>query len=334
MSLDAGQRLKYACREFIKGQGDDEERLMRRIMIARRNNIRDHETLKKARNLKRPGGGGNGGSSGESEKRRKFCISEHLVEREMDVAAVEATRSYKKWMELPDGAEFSYNQCYTKGKEGHDWLLKKNIWRRMRYRRENKAMVDQIKTEDPRAMEPDPHPQHHHVLGIGDPRFHHHHQEQRDGLTNHHAHSIHPLHHAAAAAAAAVDHFADQVAIAAAVAAAESFGKSSGATSHHQHGHHFQRVGDDHHAAQAMELARHLNPHHRHVNHHGTADGSPSLMVHDPLQAAAAQAALDAAAKLAAVTHPGNLHDDHHRNEDDVTERLLMGDPDDHVVDV
>jgi hypothetical protein len=48
-SLADGEKLRYACREFIKGHGDDDERLMRRIMIARRNNIRDHETLKKAR---------------------------------------------------------------------------------------------------------------------------------------------------------------------------------------------------------------------------------------------------------------------------------------------
>ena len=37
-----GQKLRYACRDFVKGHGDDEERLMRRIMIARRNNLRDH----------------------------------------------------------------------------------------------------------------------------------------------------------------------------------------------------------------------------------------------------------------------------------------------------
>jgi len=47
--LGAGKKLRYACREFLKGYGDDEERLMRRIMIARRNNVRDHETLKLAR---------------------------------------------------------------------------------------------------------------------------------------------------------------------------------------------------------------------------------------------------------------------------------------------
>jgi hypothetical protein len=39
-----------------------------------------------------------------------------------------------------------YNQKYTKGKEGHDWLLRKNIWRRMRYRRENKQIVERMKS--------------------------------------------------------------------------------------------------------------------------------------------------------------------------------------------
>ena len=63
----------------------------------------------------------------------------------MDVVAVEATRSYRKWQTLQDGEEFLYNQKYTKGKDGHDWLLRKNIWRRMRYRRENKKMVQSIK---------------------------------------------------------------------------------------------------------------------------------------------------------------------------------------------
>lgn len=38
-----------------------------------------------------------------------------------------------------------YNQKYTKGREGDDWLLRKNIWRRMRYRRENKKMVARFK---------------------------------------------------------------------------------------------------------------------------------------------------------------------------------------------
>jgi hypothetical protein len=48
-TLQDGEKLRYACREFIKGHEQDDERLLRRIMIARRNNIRDHETLKVAR---------------------------------------------------------------------------------------------------------------------------------------------------------------------------------------------------------------------------------------------------------------------------------------------
>ena len=64
----------------------------------------------------------------------------------MDVAAVEATRSYRAWMSLENGSEFVYNQEYIKGKEGHDWLLRKNVWRRMRYRRENKRMAENMKT--------------------------------------------------------------------------------------------------------------------------------------------------------------------------------------------
>jgi len=144
-TLQTGTKLRYACREFIKGHGDDEERLMRRIMIARRNNLRDHATLKKARSV----------TKGETEeapsKKRKAPpgLSDNEVTKEMDVVAVEATRSYRKWQTLSDGQEFIYNQKYVKGKEGHDWLLRKNIWRRMRYRRENKKMVETLKDGQP-----------------------------------------------------------------------------------------------------------------------------------------------------------------------------------------
>eukprot|EP01083_Nonionella_stella_P095631 268506_1 len=58
--LPPGQKLRYACRDFVKGQGDDEERLMRRIMIARRNNLRDHAILKRARSKTDPTGTGTG----------------------------------------------------------------------------------------------------------------------------------------------------------------------------------------------------------------------------------------------------------------------------------
>jgi len=189
-ALQNGEKLKYACREFIKGQGDDEERLMRRIMIARRNNLRDHQTLKRARQLTSGGSGDANNkthkSSGEEassqvsapaakvlktesataatdtvtttttapapttttttrRRRPSTLFSDAEVAKEMDAPAVEATRSYKTWLSLEDGAVFVYNQKYVKGQEGHDWLLRKNIWRRMRYRRENKKLVDQIR---------------------------------------------------------------------------------------------------------------------------------------------------------------------------------------------
>eukprot|EP01083_Nonionella_stella_P132108 401578_1 len=74
-----------------------------------------------------------------------YVMTDEEVMREMDVPAVEATRSFKSWLDLEDGEEFTYNQKYIKGREGHGWLLKKNIWRRMRYRRENKKMVEKMK---------------------------------------------------------------------------------------------------------------------------------------------------------------------------------------------
>jgi hypothetical protein len=173
LTMSPGERLRYACRDFVKGQGDDEERLMRRIMIARRNNLRDHDTLKRVRAIVC-------NSSPQNQevwpfnatscdppdacemtatsqlhlpqpkvtKRRKAThatpIIDDQVAFEMDVEAVEATRSYRMWQALEDGQEFVYNQKYIKGKPSHDWLLRKNIWRRMRYRRENKKMVQAI----------------------------------------------------------------------------------------------------------------------------------------------------------------------------------------------
>merc|ERR1719276_589827 len=81
-------------------------------------------------------------------------MTDEEVRQEMDEPAVEATRSYKSWIKLEEGKEFTYNQRYCKGKEGHDWLLKKNIWRRMRYRRENKKMVDKLRHEgNPQAAD-------------------------------------------------------------------------------------------------------------------------------------------------------------------------------------
>ena len=191
--LPDGANLRYACRDFIKGHGDDEERLMRRIMIARRNNLRDHEILKKARTKmeqeeirKRSASGDGNGSNGANENngvataalatgesayaaqndvekvpsifgssgrtKRRRCVAansmtDEELKREMDVPAIEATRSYKAWLALEEGKEFTYNQKYVKGREGHDWLLRKNIWRRMRYRRQNKVIVDKMKKD-------------------------------------------------------------------------------------------------------------------------------------------------------------------------------------------
>ncbi|CAB9498858.1 expressed unknown protein [Seminavis robusta] len=163
--LKTGEKLRYACRDFIKGHDQDEERLMRRIMIARRNNLRDHAILKKARRKQDhdendivPGVENipivavvvKPEETVQPRKRRPAStFSDSQVMKEMDVSAVEATRSYRNWMALKEGEEFTYNQKYTKGKEGHDWLLRKNIWRRMRYRRENKKMVCKMREDDP-----------------------------------------------------------------------------------------------------------------------------------------------------------------------------------------
>ena len=180
-NLAKGDRMKYASREFIKGAADDEERLMRRIMIARRNNLKDHAVIKRMRAAEADSRGVDvaelkkrkivmkvknmkemtneekeeigklppmppSNPSGTKPRRIPGTLqpSEQDILDEMDVPAVEATRSYKKWLALPDGEKFVYNQTYEKGKKDHDWLLRKNIWRRMRYRRENKQKVEQM----------------------------------------------------------------------------------------------------------------------------------------------------------------------------------------------
>ena len=213
MALQPGQVLRYACRDFVRGYQDDEEKLMRRIMIARRNNLKDHAMLKRARGnndaseeelgaeerllCHRSAGGVYGSGSigsdikqlpplpppsrrpkrqrqqrrqpqaneGEDNEQSSPCGHKKRTKRnraatttqqrinrsdddiihEMDMEAVEATRSYRKWSALPNDATFVYNQTYTKGKDGDDWLLKKNIWRRMRYRRQNRDKVDELK---------------------------------------------------------------------------------------------------------------------------------------------------------------------------------------------
>jgi hypothetical protein len=323
MQLETSQKLRYACREFVKEHGDDEERLMRRIMIARRNNIRDHETLKRARRQTKPTTPGNGSSSStgtaeaaaaaaaskaaaniasaaaaaaaaaaeESNRRSRrppSSFSDSQVEKEMDAPAVAATRSYRSWLGLPDGAEFVYNQKYIKGRDGHDWLLRKNIWRRMRYRRENKKMVERLKDAGELVM-PQTHQQQQkqepgdQLLAPGGDPSGALKQEAMDTKDDAHTASNDNDHnndttmddddnvtnddmatHAAAAAAATGDHLADLDAVEAAVAAAETFGKSAGMDN--------------------------MSSQSQHVN--------------NPLDAAVAQAAaLDAAAQLAAASH-------------------------------
>ena len=136
-------------------------------MIARRNNIKDHNALKKARELKMwleeeqakqgftnrsnigieksQGSGdislmndmqGKHESSQEILDSSEKCPmhdswtpsnepqlargrnSDEVIASEMDVAAVEATRSYKTWNDLPNGSEFVYNFTYVKGGKG------------------------------------------------------------------------------------------------------------------------------------------------------------------------------------------------------------------------
>eukprot|EP00571_Detonula_confervacea_P014112 CAMPEP_0172307212 /NCGR_PEP_ID=MMETSP1058-20130122/8112_1 /TAXON_ID=83371 /ORGANISM="Detonula confervacea, Strain CCMP 353" /LENGTH=333 /DNA_ID=CAMNT_0013019313 /DNA_START=141 /DNA_END=1142 /DNA_ORIENTATION=- len=193
LKLEPGRELTYACRQFVKGGIDDEERLMRRIMIARRNNLKDHAVLKKARAIESVKRGVLPGHAGSMLQEKGEETNDHVQEveslegnddsqmmddmptvpplpsnpsgtkrrrvagtlqptdeeilMEMDVPAVEATRSYRRWLALPEGTFFTYNQTYTKGKDDHDWLLKKNIWRRMRYRRENQIKVIEMNNE-------------------------------------------------------------------------------------------------------------------------------------------------------------------------------------------
>ncbi|KAL7462553.1 hypothetical protein ACHAXS_002936 [Conticribra weissflogii] len=188
-ALRPGQKLRYACRDFVKGSDDDEERLMRRIMIARRNNLKAHDILKKARSANAISDPVAKNGTREAGNKKRKTLSDHEYEetveesrnyfkgeidvakkgkpsgiakrriagtllrvdedilREMDIPAVEATRTYRRWLLLSDGEELTYNQTYTKGVEGDDWHLKKNIWRRMRYRRENQKLVNRIQHE-------------------------------------------------------------------------------------------------------------------------------------------------------------------------------------------
>lgn len=173
LTLPDGEKLRYACREFIKGHENDDERLLRRIMIARRNNIRDHETLKVARQranvttiVNTTAAATTVPRSSASERnhltkteapettttvrvesnvvdqipvqetqnhaeedtmgmdlepeapttaartrRPPHTFSDAQIEQEMDVAAVMKTRSYRSWLEVPDGGEFVVRVC-------------------------------------------------------------------------------------------------------------------------------------------------------------------------------------------------------------------------------
>ena len=63
----------------------------------------------------------------------------------MDVTAVKRTQSYRRWLDLPDGASFTYNQTFVRGGDGHDWLVRKSIWGRMRYQRKNCKKVSNLR---------------------------------------------------------------------------------------------------------------------------------------------------------------------------------------------
>jgi len=164
LQLKDGEKLRYACRDFCKGSQDAEERLMRRIMIARRNNIKDHEQLKRARVskvIKKNEINSNIEPSNETttlthNKKKKASIdaartTPNLVPKgngikptandDMDIIAIENTRTYKKWMLLEDGKELRYNHVYHKGKAGQDNHLRRNIWRRMKYRKRCKNLI-------------------------------------------------------------------------------------------------------------------------------------------------------------------------------------------------
>jgi hypothetical protein len=140
------------------------------IMIARRNNLKDHGILKQARKL-RPRPFVSSSSSTTTIPIRPTTpallaaavaaatapppspsYSDAQVRAEMDVEAVRKTRSYRHWETLRPGESFLYNQTYVKGQKDHDWLLQKNIWRRMRYRRENKRIVQDLVLQ-PSAIE-------------------------------------------------------------------------------------------------------------------------------------------------------------------------------------
>ena len=159
LALEDGQKLRYACRDFLKGRDEDEERLMRRIMIARRNNMRDKEKLNRARSVKAQF---NDGLAKESKSRKASPMSSTLPQhyacppltkktrqdsntnnstenedkfQHMDEPMLEATKTFKAWLKLENGKEFFYSaRKFYKGVEGEDLRLKRAIWARKKYR--------------------------------------------------------------------------------------------------------------------------------------------------------------------------------------------------------
>lgn len=274
------------------------------ISVEPLSNIKDHEVLKKARTVSRT-------PEDAARLRRRphasSAFSDQQVEREMDVAAVEATRSYRTWHALPEGGEFVYNQKYVKGKEGHDWLLRKNIWRRMRYRRENKKLLAKL-MNDPGGVlaaasgsgasgqpQPDQNQAPSAAQSVAaadasnaDPggegpssKRRKLKKEPTDRGEATASGGDHSEDSAAAAAQAAAEAEADQAAIEAAVAAAESFGKATGLVA--------SSPGPSSGSANA---------------------NNPNAAVQNPLDAAA----LDAAAKIAATAAVAQMY---HRENDD-----------------
>ena len=159
LALSPGKELLYASRSFIRGGVDDEERLMRRIMIRRRVNLREHDCLKLARKEVKVAqqtacSSSTAASSSSSSGRESSNQEEDDEEMEMDIKAVTSTRSYRRWALLPPGTSFVYNHTYIKGKDGQDWLLRKNIWRRMKYRRMNHCKVLKSKQQQQKQQQP------------------------------------------------------------------------------------------------------------------------------------------------------------------------------------
>lgn len=205
-----------------------------------------------------------------------------------------------------------YNQKYVKGRDGHDWLLKKNIWRRMRYRRENKKLVQCLKTAAAAAVGD--------VGGSCDSMSGHlmvqqhatteiltsHQQPPSSSLIHAQDHHSLPPSSAEAAAAAAVSEETqatlDQAAIEAAVAVAVTFGKEqkTAAAAKAMANRKQSSLIDEATPSPADDTCIDIDPTKGPSTIHvaNPLDAVTAVVSHDPTT----QAALDAAAKLAAAT--------------------------------